>query len=182
MGNHTLEIQGAPNAKLVVKSIANIFNYPLCANSQVPQNGKYDWAFHEKYIFPAVTTLNGGFCKEEDIPKIREMGLLWIANLGTSHPKSIEYLLDKFQTAAGLTKDYYDGVTCDEQFFSSAGLDYYTKAIWQYKVPNDKLIYTWIVGKPGLNGPHNDFMSASINACKGKGILLFEAYCHARPT
>ena len=182
MGSHTLEIQGAPNAKLVVKSIANIFNYPLCANSQVPQNGKYDWAFHEKYIFPAVTTLNGGFCKEEDIPKIRKMGLLWIANLGTSHPKSVEYLLDKFQTAAGLTKDYYDGVTCDEQFFSSAGLDYYTKAIWQYKVPNDKLIYTWIVGKPGLNGPHNDFMSASINACKGKGILLFEAYCHARPT
>ena len=180
-GAHTLEIQGAPNAKLVVKSIANIFNYPLCANSQVPQNGKYDWAFHEKYVFPAVTTLNGGFCQEENIPKIREMGLLWIANLGTSHPKSVEYLLEKFQTAAGLTLPHYDGVTCDEQFFSSAGLDYYTKAIWDYKVPNDKLIYTWIVGKPGLRGPHNDFMSASINACKGKGILLFEAYCHARP-
>ena len=182
MGAHTLEIQGAPNAKLVVKSIANIFNYPLCANSQVPQNGQYDWAFHEKYVFPAVTTLNGGFCKVENIPKLREMGLHWIANLGTSHPKDIEYLLDKFKTAPGLTLPHYDGVTCDEQFFSSAGLDYYTKAIWDYKVPNDKLIYTWIVGKPGLKGPHNDFMSASINASKGRGLLLFEAYCHSRPT
>ncbi len=181
-GEHTLEIQNAPNAKLVVRSIANIFNYPLCSSSKIPQNGKYDWSFHEKYVFPAVTTVNGGFCDAENIPKLREMGLLWIANLNTSYPSGTDEMLEKLKTAKGLTVDYYDGVTCDEQFFSSPSLEYYTDAIWRYKVPNGKLIYTWIVGKPAIKGSHTDFMSASINASKGKGILLFEAYCHSRPT
>ena len=181
-GAHTVTVKGGKGAKLTVRSIANIFNYPLCANSQVPQNGKYDWAFHEKYVFPAVTTLNGGFCEEQNIPKIREMGLRWIANLGTTNPKDIDDLLNRFNNSKGMLEPCYDGVTCDEQFFGRASLDTYTQTLWKYKVPEGKLIYTWIVGNPGLKGMHNDFMSASINTSKGEGLLLFEAYCHSRPT
>lgn len=180
-GRHTLAVEGASGAQVVVKAIAEIFNYPLCSSSAVKQNGSYGWEFHKKYVFPAVTTVNGGFCPDEHLAELRKSGRIWLANLGTSYPKSTQVLLDKFKDAAGFTQDKYDGLTCDEQFFNSTELAFYAEAMWAYQNPKDKLIYTWIVGKPG-NPSHSDFMSASINASRGRGKLIFEAYCHSKDT
>ena len=85
------------------------------------------------------------------------------------------------EKSPGLSDPKYDGVTCDEQFFGQANLSHYTEALWAYDNPSQRLLYTWIVGKPGLVGAHNDFMSAALNASRGRGRLLFEAYCHSRP-
>ncbi|MGI5924188.1 MAG: hypothetical protein ACOX9E_09610 [Lentisphaeria bacterium] len=181
-GNHRISVKGATaGGRLQVRAIAEIFNYPACAHSQVPQNGKYDWGFHVKHIFPAVTTLNGGRVPDEHLPELKERGLLWLANLGTTNPKDADDLLERLTNSPGLNHPMYDGVTCDEQFFGQANLLYYTEALWAYENPKQRLIYTWIVGKPGLVGAHNDFMSASFNASRSRGRLLFEAYCHSRP-
>jgi len=77
-----------------------------------------------------------------------------------------------------MTQPQYDGFTSDELFFGRATIDTYTKALWALKNPENRLVYTWIVGKPGISSLHTDFMSACLNASKGRGRLLFEAYCH----
>lgn len=181
-GEHKLTIKGAKNGAVVtVRAITEIFNYPACAHSQVPQNGKYDWNFHEQYVFPAVTTLNGGAVPDIYLPELKKRGLLWLANLGTTGPKDVEDLLTRLQKASGLTLPKYDGVTCDEQFFSDPKITFYTEALRAYNNPLERLIYTWIVGKPTIAGIHNDFISTAMNTSHGRGKMLFEAYCHARP-
>jgi len=182
-GRHSLTVEGAaPGGKIVVRAISEIFNYPACANSKVPQNGKYDWDFHVKHIFPAVTTLNGGNVPQEHRPKVRRMGLKWLANCGTTHPKDAADLVARIAKNPGMTAPWYDGITCDEQFFGRPVLAHYTEALRLLENPQNRLIYTWIVGKPGLPGLHNDFISAALNASRGRGRLIFEAYCHSRPS
>ncbi len=182
-GTHSILIRGVTSGgKIVVRSIAGVFNYPACASSQVPQNGKYDWDFHVKHVFPAVTTLNGGSIPEEHRPDVRRMGLKWLASVGTTSPKDAADLVARISANPGMTAPWYDGLTCDEQFFSQPGLAYYTEALRLLENPENRLIYTWIVGKPGLPGVHTDFMSASLNASRGRGRLIFEAYCHSRPS
>ena len=110
MGRHTITVKGvAAGGKLVVRAITEIFNYPACANSQVPQNGKYDWDFHVKHIFPAVTTLNGGFVPDAKVPELKKLGLLWLANLGTTNPKDVEDLVERLQKSPGMNDPKYDG-------------------------------------------------------------------------
>lgn len=182
-GRHKIVVSGAGSGgSIVVRSICEIFNYPACANSKVPQNGKYDWDFHLKHIFPAVTTLNGGSIPEEHRPKVRDMGLKWLANVGTTNPKDAADLVERMTKHPGMTAPWYDGFTCDEQFFSRPTLAHYTEALRLLKNPENRLVYTWIVGKPGLPGIHNDFISAALNASRGRGRLIFEAYCHSRPS
>lgn len=183
LGTHSIIVRGAASGgRIVVRSIAETFNYPACRDSQVPQNGKYDWDFHVKHVFPAVTTLNGGNIPEERRPDVRRMGLKWLANVGTTSPKDAADLVARMSEAPGMTAPWYDGFTCDEQFFGRPSLAHYTEALRLLENPENRLIYTWIVGKPGLPGVHNDFMSASLNASGGCGRLLFEAYCHSRPS
>lgn len=182
-GSHSLVVAGAASGgKVVVRSIAEVFNYPACASSQVPQNGKYDWDFHVRHVFPAVTTLNGGDVPEERRAEVRRMGLKWLANVGTTHPKDAADLVARMSQSPGMTAPWYDGFTADEQFFNSAALAPYTEALRLLKNPENRLIYTWIVGKPGMPGLHTDFISAALNASRGRGRLLFEIYCHSRPS
>ena len=183
VGKHVLVVRGADSGgKIVVRSIAEVFNYPACASSQIPQNGKYDWDFHVRYVFPAVTTLNGGDIPEEHRADVRRMGLRWLANVGTTNPKDAADLVARMSQSPGMTAPWYDGFTADEQFFNGAALTHYTEALRLLKNPENRLIYTWIVGKPGMPGPHNDFVSAALNASRGQGRLLFEIYCHSRPS
>jgi hypothetical protein len=182
-GKHTLVVRGAAaGGKVVVRSIAEVFNYPACANSQVPQNGKYDWDFHVRHVFPAVTTLNGGQIPPEHRAEVRRMGLKWLANVGTTNPKDAADLVARMSQSPGMTEPWYDGFTADEQFFNTPALLHYTEALRLMENPENRLIYTWIVGKPGMPGLHNDFISASLNASRGRGRLLFEIYCHSRPS
>ena len=110
------------------------------------------------------------------------MGLKWLANVGTTSPKDAADLVERMSKSAGMNQPWYDGFTCDEQFFSRPGLAHYTEALRLLDNPENRLIYTWIVGKPGLPGMHSDFISASVNASRGRGRLIFEAYCHSRPS
>ena len=87
------------------------------------------------------------------------------------------------QKAAGLNEPCYDGVTCDEQFFGQPDvLSSYMEGLRAYPNPKDRLIYTWIVGKPGTPGVDHDFLRASADASRGRGRVMFEAYCRTRAT
>lgn len=181
-GEHRIAVAGnTAEARLVVRSIPEIFNYPPCVNSYVRENGDYDWAFMQRHILPAVTTLNGGQLPGDALPEAKSMGLKWLANFNVAPMDDAAELQRRMEQHAGLTQPQYDGLTSDELFFGRTNIDTYTKALWALNNPEHRLVYTWIVGKPAIPALHVDFMSACLNASKGRGRLLFEAYCHPQP-
>ena len=181
MGEHRITVSGNnADARLLVRSIAEIFDYPPCSNSHVKENGNYDWEFMKKHILPAVTTLNGGSLPGGALSEAKARGLKWLANFNVAPVDDPANVRDRMETHAGMTKPQYDGFTSDELFFGRSKIDNYTQALWRLRNPENRLIYTWIVGKPSLSSPHTDFMSACLNASRGRGRLLFEAYCRPR--
>jgi hypothetical protein len=178
-GVHRITVSGAAaDARLRVHAIPEIFNYPPCVDSFVKENGAYDWAFMKRYVLHAVTTLNGGALPGDALPEAKARGLKWLANFNVAPVDDPDDVRARMEKHAGMVQPQYDGFTSDELFFNRVTIDTYTKALWALRNPENRLIYTWIVGKPGIAALHTDFMSACLNASKGRGRLLFEAYCH----
>lgn len=177
-GEHRIAVAGnTATARLVVRSIPEIFNYPPCVNSFVRENGDYDWPFMKRHILPAVTTLNGGRLPGEALDEAKAMGLKWLANFNVAPMDDPVELRRRMEQHPGMTQPQYDGLTSDELFFGRTTIDTYTKALWALENPEQRLIYTWVVGKPAIPALHVDFISACLNASKGRGRLLYEAYC-----
>jgi len=181
MGPHRITVSGNGNTgRLLVHSIAEIFDYPPCANSAVKENGSYGWEFMKRHVLPAVTTLNGGSLPGVALAEAKARGLKWLANFNVAPMDDPAALRARMEKHPGLTQPQYDGFTSDELFFGRTTIDNYTKALWGLRNPEGRLIYTWIVGKPSIAALHTDFMSAALNVSRGRGRLLFEAYCHPR--
>lgn len=179
MGSHRITVEGEnADGRLVVRSIPEIFDYPPCVNSYVRENGSYDWEFMRKHILYAVTTLNGGKLPGEALDEAKTRGLRWLANFGVHSPGDPDELRRRMEKTPGMTEPQYDGFTCDELFFARATMANFSQALRELHNPENRLVYTWIVGKPSIRSLHTDFMSTCLNASRGRGRLLFEAYCH----
>ena len=178
MGAHRITISGNTAAgRLLVHSIPEIFDYPPCADSAVKENGSYGWDFMKRHVLPAVTTLNGGALPGAALAEAKARGLKWLTNFSVTPMDDSAALRARMEKDAGLTEPQYDGFTSDELFFGRTTIDNYTKALWGLHNPQHRLVYSWIVGKPSIAAVHTDFMSAALNASRGHGRLLFEAYC-----
>lgn len=178
-GEHRITVTGShADARLTVRSIPEIFDYPPCASSHVPENGSYGWDFMKKHILYAVTTLNGGTLPGQALPEARALGLKWLANFNVDSVADPAELRERMEKTAGMTQPQYDGCTSDELFFGRTTIDNYTQALKLLRNPQNRLVYTWIVGKPSIHSLHSDFMSTCLNVSRGRGRLLFEAYCH----
>lgn len=179
MGRHYVTVSGGnPGMRLAVRSIPEIFNYPPCANSYVKENGLYDWEFMKQHILPAVTTLNGGSLPGSALPEAKARGLRWLANFNVAPVDDPADVQARMERHPGMTQPQYDGFTSDELFFGRTTIANYTQALRDLHNPENRLVYTWIVGKPSIPSLHIDFISACLNASHGRGRLLFEAYCH----
>ena len=183
IGDHTLAIKGAVNGgKLIVRSIPEIYNYKPCCDSMVPENPPYDWDFQNKYVHYAVTTHNDGVVPEEHRKEFFEAGYKWIGSIGTTNITA-DNLVNRLNTCRGMNVPYYQGVSCDEQFFGSLGsIVPFTEGMKRFVPKNDHIVYTWITGHPSVAGIDNDFLSACVNACRGRGRLISEVYCRSKPT
>lgn len=178
-GEHRITVTGNhADARLIVRSIPEIFDYPPCANSHVPENGSYGWDFMKQHILCAVTTLNGGTLPGQALPEAKALGLKWLANFNVDAVGDPAELRDRMEKTAGMTQPQYDGFTSDELFFDRSTIGNYAQALRLLPNPQNRLVYTWIVGKPSIHSLHTDFMSACLNVSRGRGRLLFEAYCH----
>lgn len=184
-GRHTLRVRHAVGGTLLVRRVPETFNYPACCNSPVPENPPYDWDFHERHVFPACTTLNGGKMPDGRQPLYRRRGGRWLANLGTTSIADADDLRKRLSGCAGVNDPSYDGVTCDEQFFGSpAKLAEYAQGLKLFNAAADggRLVYTWIVGKPVTPGLDEEFAAACLNASEGRGRMIAEVYCRTRAT
>ncbi len=188
LGEHRLTVEGAgPGARLVVRSVPEIFYYPPGLGSTVQQCGTNDWAFMKRHVLPAVTTFYGGRLSGEALSEARALGLKWLdryhihkADKDPAGEDPDEKRL-RMEQSAGLTDPRFDGIACDEAFFRESTLDIFTQTLWRVRVPEGRRVYTWVVGKPFIPSAHTDFMSSALNVSGGRGRLLYEAYAHAQP-
>ena len=181
IGEHTLAVSGAKGGTIIARSIVDIFNYCPGSNSGVPENPPYNWDFQMKYGMPAITTQNGGSIPADKRDWLHKHGYKWLANLASTNLKDENDLTERLEKCSGMNQPFYDGVTCDEQFFGQPTMiQLYTAGLKAFKNPQNKLIYTWIVGKPGMQLIDQDFMATSINASKSRGKLIYEAYCRTK--
>ena len=179
VGSHEIVVDGSGAGRLVVRAIADIVSYAPCAKCPVKEGPVYDWPYEERYVLPAVTTQNGGIIPTNAIPSFLSRGYRWIANLNTVG-LSAEKLEKSLAECAGMTAPHYAGVTCDEQFFAYPHMiAAYTQGLKAYDFTRspERVIYTWIIGKPITPSLDQAFIATSINASRGRGKLLFEMYC-----
>ena len=178
-GPHEIVVDGKGEGRLIVRAIAEIFSYPPCAQCPVREGPRYDWAYEERHVLPAITTENGGTIPTNAIASFHSRGYRWLANLNTTG-LSAERLEKAISQSAGMMAPRYAGVTCDEQFFAQPqSLAAYTKGLKNYDLKHSpkRVIYTWIVGKPMTASLDHAFIATCINASRGRGKLLFEMYC-----
>lgn len=163
---------------VAVRTVPEMINYPPCRDSyvNVSGNGVFDWTFMERYVLRALTTHNGGRLPGAALTESRGRGLQWLANLSKGNMATLDERLK--QT---LRLPEYDGVTLDEFFFGRSKELHEWSSILQSHRETEKLIYTWIVGKPSLAGLDGRFISTALNASGGCGKLLYEAYAHPQP-
>jgi len=179
-GPHTLTVLGAPKATAVVRQIAEILSYSP-GTSWIPENGGFGWGFQEKYVLPGLTTMNGAGSHKGHWD-FRARGYEWVANLNTTW-KTVDEMLAKLGACDGLTSPDFDGVTCDELILANSDTIYtYGLGLNEFEVrcAPEKRIYTWIVGKPSVPAVDHSIFSAGVNASRGEGKMLFEAYCRTR--
>ena len=182
-GRHAIKVSG-PEADVIVRAIADIFNYCPGVNSLVPENTPYNWAFQEKYVLKAVTSQNGGAIPADNLEDFLARGYRWLANLGTTASTADE-LFRKLEGAAGMTRHGYAGVTCDEQFmYHTDEIIEYTKGLKRFDLERtpSRLVWTWLVGKPTPSVVSAMFFSTCMNASHGEGRVLFESYNRTRAT
>ena len=178
VGPHEITVKGG-EGRLVVRAIAEIISYCPCVKCPVSEGPRYDWPYEERYVLPAITTQNGGNIPTNALPSFLARGYRWIANLNTTGLSS-NALERALAGCAGLTAPYYSGVTCDEQFFYKPHeIAAYTKGLKAYDFTHspERIIYTWIVGKPMTPALDQEFLATCINASRGRGRLLLEMYC-----
>ena len=184
-GRHVVKVIGGKNAMLTVRKVPEIFNYPPCFNSHVLENGKYDWDFCERFVFPASAVQNAGYIPKDRRLLHKRRGGVWLASLGTSSIASADELYSLLSKSRGITASIYDGVTCDEQFFQKPGkLVHYTAGLKRFCLEDagDRLVYSWAVGRPSSPGIDQEFFSACANASRGRGRVLSEIYCRPEKT
>ena len=184
-GRHSIEVTGAVSrlTDIVVRRIVEIFNYSPCTMPVVRENGAYDWDFCEKYVFPAMTTANGGGMSGERFKEFRERGFHRLGSIGTVGAPA-DLLVKKLTEAESFARKGYDGVTCDELNFALAkdvcefakGLGGYEKK----RMPRHN-IYAWVYGKPVTPGIDEMFFANCVNAGLGGGRVLYEFYCRTWP-
>ena len=178
-GPHEIEVKGGGEGRLVVRAIVEIISYPPCAKCPVSEGPRYDWPYEDRHVLPAITTENGGSIPTNALTSFISRGYRWVANLNTVGLSS-NALEKALSECAGLNAPHYAGVTCDEQFFSRPHeIAAYTQGLKAYDFMRspERIIYTWIVGKPITPSIDHAFLSAAVNASRGRGKLLFEMYC-----
>ena len=177
-GVHALELGPTDGGSVVVRAISETFNYCPCQLSYVKENPPYDWAYEKRHGLKSVTTENGGSIPDAGLAELHAAGRLWLANAGTTDKKADE-LVKIFERTPGLTQPKYDGVTCDEQaFVKTESIHEFVNGLkaYDFRHSPEKLIYVWAIGRPCSPSLDHDFIMTCVNASRGRGKVMMEAY------
>ena len=167
------------SGRLLVRAIPDILMFPIGLNDW-GGNGRYNWRFAKRFMFPALTTVDGGIPVQANIAEMRAMGLRWFNNCLIKNKKQEEILAD-LEASKSLHGTQYDGVSFDELTLSEPGnIDRFAWAFRRFGNPDKRVLNVWITGTP-IPSNANAF-SAVMNASEGHGRLMQEFYKHTQRT
>ena len=184
-GLHSVKVRGGRGARLIARKVPELFADSALQNSFVKENGAYDWAFCEKYVFPAMFGLKRGSIPKDKIPLFQRRGGEWLESPHITGLKTRDEFLKCLRDAPGMAKACYSGIECDEVFFpKTAQLSEYSQGLKDFCLEDagEKLIFTCISGRPGTLGVDQEFVSACANAARGRGRVMYEIYCRTKPS
>ena len=184
-GRHAVKVLGGCGARFIARKVPELFADSACQNSFVRENGDYNWEFSEKYVFPAMMGQTRGSIPQDKISLLKRRGGVWIEAPHVTGCKDRNEFLKCIQCAPGMTKPYFDGIECDELFFTNPSqFVEYSKALKAFCLEDigDRLIFTCAVGIPCTPGADQEFVSACANASRGRGRVIYEIYCRTKPT
>ncbi len=172
-GRHTIYRENNPAGKLTVVSVPEILTY------QTFYQGN---DFANRYALPNSNVTNQALGAKIS-PLYNKFGGIIVANRNIfKAPCTAEILRERLETFYNRFADKVNGIAADECFFTSPrAMGNYSRAIRSLKIPQDRLLYTWVVGKP-TTILHTDFMASAINVSRGRGRLLCESYCNVHDT
>lgn len=172
-GRHTISAEADKAVKLTVASVPEILSYPTFFRGD---------EFAEKYALRNVNVVNQALGAAIS-PLYNKYGGIIVSNYGIfAAPCTTDSMLERLNKVYDRYVTEVDGVAMDECFFTSPrALGDYARFLRKLKNPQDKLIYSWIVGKP-TTILHSDFMASAINVSRGRGRLLCESYCIVHAT
>ena len=181
-GVFTLKISGA-SGKLQVRLIPDVITFSM-STPRMPGNGKYDFAFFKKYIFPGLTTLNIGGLTPAQFAELNKLGRKYLENFAIQNWQKAnvpEDDLARMKKSKSFRNPYSHGSTMDEsECFYPVMLDPYAYALKKFANPYNKLMITY------QTGPVTDALlnaiSAAANASNGKGWMAFELYPRGEET
>ena len=183
-GVHRLSIAGAKGGRIVVRQIAEIVNYPSCADSPVNTNPSYGWEFFSRYIMPNCTTHNGGHIPKECWADFKQYGGDFLDNFVSRHLDA-DAFASKVASCRSLVRSECDGLTLDEHLFGDAALfGDFVGGMRRFtaRYGGDRKVYTWMVQKPMLAGLDREVFALAANASPGGAKILSELYCRSRAT
>lgn len=183
-GVHAVSVEGAADGRMVVRQIAEILNYPPCANSPVGTNPSYGWEFFSKYVMPNSTTQCGGHIPEAHFAAFKEHGGVFLDNFVSRGLNAADFG-SKVLACRALARANCDGVALDEHVFGETGTfgDFIGgMRAFTARYEGIRKVYSWIVGKPLLLGHDRETFALAANAAPSGGRILSEVYCRTRAT
>ena len=183
-GAHRLSVRGAASGRIVVRQIAEILNYPPCANSPVATNPSYGWEFFSKYVMPNSTTQCGGWIPSQNYAEFKAHGGVFLDNFVSRGLNAADFC-EKVLACRALSRPNCDGVTLDEHVFGEVGTfgDFVGgMRAFTARYDGGRRVYSWIVGKPLLLGQDREMFALAANSSPGGGRILSEIYCRGRAT
>lgn len=184
-GDYELTVHAASSGEIIVRRIAEIYNYCPCRPAAVPQPLSYDWNFQQKYVLPSVTTQCGGNPSERELAEMVRRGYRTILNQSGRDIKDDDNYLMRLRRSAGMKNPLWRGVSADELFLhESVSNSRYLKSLWRATEAefSGKGVYTWMVGAPAAAGLDHDFIASAVNACGGRSRILYEMYMPTHAT
>ncbi len=181
-GNYQVAVAGA-KGNLVIRLIPDVLTFALWT-PRMPGNGKYDWEFAKKHIFPGLTTLNIGEISPTNYAEMKAMGRQFLENYGIQNwqnPNIAEDNLKRMQKDRVFKNLHNDGTTMDEaECQYPVMLDPYAWALKRFANPNNKLIVTYQTG--AFSPAFLNQLSAASNASQGRSWLAMEIYPRGQKT
>lgn len=186
-GGHAVSVRGcASGGGIRIHAIPEIFNYCV-NNSVVRENPPFDWAFQERHVLPAVTTLNGSDIPKDERGWFAERGYEWVGNISGGKLKDDDDLRRRIEATPFMRDGLYSGASIDEvNLADDKAADSMTRGLRRYDQAAVRdlshSLYVWFYGKPMNEVLAADFMSVCANASGGRGRMLFEAYAATKET
>lgn len=178
-GVYSLSLTGV-SGTVDIRRVPAIYYYEPLAGPYLRGMARNDMKQVRKYFLQAVNVYAQSTPDNATADEIAELSRIHSARWGSIDARydSVEAMVKTINANQFLPRSEFAGLTLDE--FSCGEINrlvQFAQAAPQLKIPVGKTLNCWVYGAPPQGAIMADFISGTINASHGDGMVMFEAYC-----